>query len=367
YYTSVFNVKYDSQQAIYTDLLKEVDEATNALNASNDKITGDVIYKGDIEKWKRFGNSLMLRLAMRLVKVDENTAKNYATKVVGKTMISNADDAILAHDESGARVTQNRNSQVLLGDGGQEHYYVKWSKTIIDLMKNTADPRLAKVAVTKLFLSDGSKDQNSNFDANPLVQKGMPNGKDLSNVASQNVSSDPAYTTMPEYSSPSPIMLKRNGITFILSYAQTELLLAEAAQRWGVGGSAATHYSNGVKAGITGLAAYDASMAIAPALADAYLTANTFNLASALQQINTQYWLQSNLQMDFYETWSNWRRTGFPMLTPVVYPGNATGGTVPRRFPYPVEEAAKNGANYQAASAAVPGGDKLTGRVWWDK
>ena len=367
YYTSIFNPKYDSQQAIYTDLLKEVDEATNALNANGDKITGDVIYKGDIEKWKRFGNSLLLRLAMRLVKADETTAKAYVTKAVGKTMTSNADDAILAHDESGARVTQNRNSQVLLGDGGQEHYYVKWSKTIIDLMKNTADPRLAKVAVTKLYLNDGNKNQNSNFDANPLVQKGMPNGKDLSNVASQNINSDPAYTTMPDYSSPSPMMLKRNGITFILSYAQTELLLAEAAQRWGIGGSAATHYSNGVKAGITGLSSYDASMAIAPALADTYLLANAFNPASALQQINTQYWLQSNLQMDFYETWSNWRRTGFPALTAVVYPGNATNGTIPRRFPYPVEEAAKNGANYQAASAAVPGGDKLTGRVWWDK
>lgn len=73
------------------------------------------------------------------------------------------------------------------------------------------------------------------------------------------------------------------------------------------------------------------------------------------------------IQLDFYETWSNWRRNGFPVLTPVVFPGNATGGTIPRRFPYPVEEAAKNGANYREASAAVTRGDKLTGRVWWDK
>lgn len=367
YYTSIFNPKYDSQQAIYTDLLKEVDEAINALNASNDKVTGDVIYKGDIEKWKRFGNSLLLRLAMRLVKVDETTAKNYATKVIGKTMTSTADDAFLLHDIAGDRVTQNRNSQVLLGDGGQEHFYVKWSKTFIDLLKNTADPRLGKVAVTKLYLNDGSKTQNSSFDANPLVQKGMPNGKDLGAVPSQNVSSDPFYTTMPDYSSPHPNMLKRNGVTFILSYAQTELLLAEAAQRWAIGGSAATHFNNGVKAGITGLAPYDASMAIPGATADTYLLANAYNSATGLQQINTQYWLQSNIQMDFYETWGNWRRTGFPALTPVVFPGNATNGTIPRRFPYPVEEAAKNGANYQAASSAVPGGDKLTGRVWWDK
>lgn len=367
YYTSNYTPKYDKQQAIYMDLLKEVDEATNALNSAGDKVVGDVIYKGDIEKWKRFGNSFLLRLAMRLVKIDENTAKTYATKVIGKTLTSSSDDAFVMHDTQGDRVTQNRNSQVLLGDGGQEHYYVKWSKTFIDLLKTTADPRLGKVAVTKLYLSDGSKTQNSSFDANPLVQKGMPNGKDLSSVPSQNISSDPFYTTMPDYSSPHPNMLKRNGVTFILSYAQTELLLAEAAQRWGIGGSAATHYNAGVKAGITGLSPYDASMAIAGTVADTYLLANAYNAGTGLQQINTQYWLASNIQLDFYETWSNWRRTGFPVLTPVVFPGNATNGTIPRRFPYPVEEAAKNGANYREAAAAVTGGDNLTGRVWWDK
>ncbi|MOA52084.1 Susd and RagB outer membrane lipoprotein [compost metagenome] len=71
--------------------------------------------------------------------------------------------------------------------------------------------------------------------------------------------------------------------------------------------------------------------------------------------------------LDFYETWCNWRRSGFPVLIPVVYPGNATNGTIPRRFPYPLQEGAENGANYRVASAAVPGGDNLTGRVWWDK
>jgi hypothetical protein len=71
--------------------------------------------------------------------------------------------------------------------------------------------------------------------------------------------------------------------------------------------------------------------------------------------------------LDFYETWSNWRRSGFPVLTPVVYPGNNTGGTIPRRFPYPIVEAGTNTANYNAAHNAVPGGDLLTSRVWWDK
>jgi hypothetical protein len=367
YYKSILTPKYDKQQAIYTDLLKEVDEATNAINLSGDKVIGDVVFNGDLQKWQRFGNSLMLRLAMRLVKVDENTAKAYATKAIGKTMVDNSDNAILNHDVAGGRVTQNRNNQILLGDGGPENYYVKWSKTFIDQLKTTSDPRLGKVAVTKLYLTEGSKDQNPNFDANPAVQKGMPNGKDLSGLAATDIRQDPSFTTFPDYSSPNPGMLRRNGATYILTYGQTELLLAEAAQKWGIGGTAASHYNNGVKAAITCLSAYDATLAIPSVNADAYLLANAYNSTIGLQQINTQYWILSNTMMDFYETWCNWRRSGFPNLTPIVFSGNATNGTIPRRFPYPVSEAAINGVNYKAASAAVPGGDNLTGRVWWDK
>jgi len=71
--------------------------------------------------------------------------------------------------------------------------------------------------------------------------------------------------------------------------------------------------------------------------------------------------------LDFYEAWSNYRRTGYPALIPVNYPNNATNGQIPRRFPYPIAEAAANPTNYAAARAAVSGGDFLTGRVYWDK
>jgi hypothetical protein len=367
YYKSSYTPKYDSQQSIYTDLLKEVEEASNALDAGGDKVTGDIIFGGDIPKWKRFSNTLLLRMAMRLTKVEENTAKAYAQKVIGKTMINNDDNAFIKHDLSGARVTQNRNSQVLLGDGGQENYYTKWSKTFIDLLKATNDPRLAKVAVTKLFPSESGKDQNPAFDANPAVQKGMPNGKDLSGIAGRDVRQDASFTTFPDYSSPNPGMIKRDGLTFIMTYAESEFLLAEAAQRWNIGGSAAAHYKEGLKAAITYLGQYDANMAITEGVADNYATANPYNTAIGLQMINTQMWLHTNTMLDFYESWCNWRRSGYPVLTPVVYPGNATGGTIPRRFPYPADEAAKNGANQSAAAALINGGDKLTGRVWWDK
>jgi hypothetical protein len=365
YYSGNITPKYDKQQDIYADLLKEVEEATAALDPAADKPAGDVFYKGNIDQWKRLGNTLLLRIAMRMTKVDPEKAKAYATKVQGKTMQSNADNAFVMHDVAGARVTQNRNSQVLLGDGGQEHYYVKWSKTFIDFLKSNNDPRLSRVAVTQLYLKDNVKDQNSNAVSDPAVQKGMPNGKDLQNVAAFNIASDPNYTTFPEYSSPNPNMIKRTSPTFVLTYAESELLLADAAARFGVG-NAAEHYNNGVKAAITYLSQYDAALAVPEAEATTYLTAHPYDAGKGLEMINSQYWALTNTMFDFYESWANWRRTDFPKLTPVVYPGNATNGQIPRRFPYPTTEITSNQASYKAAGGGG-GTDNLLGRVWWDK
>ena len=367
FYTGNLSPKYDKQQDIYTDLLKEVDEASAALDASGPAIAGDAIYQGDVTKWKKFGYSLMVRLAMRLTKVDESLAKTYLAKAVGKTMDSNADNAFLKHDETGARVTQNRNSQVLLGDGGQENYYTKWSDTFINLLKAKNDPRLGKVAVTNLYADDKTKKQNANFGTSAAIQKGQPNGKDLSGIAGRDIRQTASFTSFNDYSGPHPAMTSRSGPTIIMTYGETELLWAEAAQRYAIGGSAAARYNNGVKGAMTSLSLYSPALAVSDADASAYLVANPYNTATGLEQINTQYWLHTNTLLDFYESWSNWRRSGFPVLTPVVYPNNATGGTIPRRFVYPVEEAANSAASYNEAVGRLTGGDKLTSRVWWDK
>ena len=220
--------------------------------------------------------------------------------------------------------------------------------------------------MTRLYLSDADKTQNTAYVSTAAAQKGLPNGYDLSGRPGIDVKFAPNYTSFPDYSSPNPNMIKRTGPTFILTYAESELLLAEAAQRFGVG-NAADHYNKGVTAAMTYLTQYDPSMAVAPAEAATYLAAHPYDASRALEQINTQYWAHTNTMLDFYESWSNWRRTGYPALTPVNYPNNATGGTIPRRFPYPTGEITSNPDNYQAARATVPGGDFLTGRVYWDK
>lgn len=97
---------------------------------------------------------------------------------------------------------------------------------------------------------------------------------------------------------------------------------------------------------------------------EAYLANNPYSSATALEQIGTQYWIATFL--DEYEAWSNWRRTGYPDLTPVNYYGNVTNGTIPRRFTYPTSESTINSTNYEEAVSGLSNGDAMTSRVWWD-
>lgn len=348
-YSQVYFPVYDEQSKIYADLLKEIEEATNALDPAGDKPPGDLYYNGDVEKWKRFGNTLLLRTAMRLTKVAPATAQEYVKKVVGKTMQDNSDNALVKHDASGGRVTVNRFSLVFgLNDIAP---FTRLSKTYIDFLKNNNDPRLGVIA------------QLGNGDRTPANQKGMPNGYDQQG-GPNNITNAPGFTGLNDYSFVSPPFLKLDAPTLALTYAEAELLLADAAQRWNIAGSAQTHYDNGVKAAITQYSVFGADAAVEDNAAAAYLAAHPYNAAKGLEMINTQFWAAT--LFNGYEAWNNWRRTGYPQLTPVAYPGNLTNGTIPRRLTYPLAEASDNPVNYKKASESVPGGDKLTSRVWWD-
>ena len=161
------------------------------------------------------------------------------------------------------------------------------------------------------------------------------------------------------------VFLKLNGATVLVTYAQCELLLAEAAKRgWSVGGTAEDHYKKGVTAAMKQLSQYDAAGAISDADILTYLTAHPYVDANGYAQINTQYWAACFL--DWYETWAKWRRSGYPVLTPVNYTGNATGGQIPRRMLYPASESSANGTNYEEVIARQGANNFLT-RVWWDK
>lgn len=354
YYQSIYAAAYDKQQDIYTDLLKEVSEATDSLDPNADYPTGDVFYSAagtsQIAEWQAFGNTLLLRMAMRLTKVDPTTAQKYVTQVQGLTMQSNNDNAIVQHAQG--TETQNRDSWSIIGEDSAD---LKLSSTYIDSLQFNNDPRLPWMSV--IFATE---------DTSSADQLGLPPGYILGGTnPALDITQTATYpaTGMQGYSRFNDNILSLTSPNLILTYAESEFLLADAAKRWGIGGDPSIHYNNGVHAAIDQLQAFGANLSDADG--DAYLAAHPYDDANGgLSQINTQFWLCTVLNE--YEAWCNWRRTGYPALTPTNYPGNVTGGTIPRRLEYPASEKVTNGANYNAAVANLPGGDLLTSRMWWD-
>ena len=346
--------KYDPQSEIYADMLAKPEAAATGLNPAGSTYGGgDLMYQGDVGQWRKFANSMMLRLGMRLVKVDPGAAQNWVQKAIaGGTMESNDDIAYVPHnDPSGWR---NGNGQVFLADGSP-----RLSKFFVDWMVAHGDPRLEVYGTIPVAGAD------------PV---GMPNGKAAGSSDPVNgIENDPSWVScdggaspcgMDVYMQPNPVIQGWDDPMFFMTYAEVELLKAEAAVRGWHSGDPATHYANGVRAAMQYLSMYGAEASISDADIDAYLSANPYDGANAMQQINEHIWAATLLNE--YEGYANWRRTGYPELTPVVFPGNVTGGTIPRRMRYREAEAVANPENYSAA-VSRQGPDEFTTRMWWDK
>lgn len=343
----IFTPKYDAQSDIYADMLKEL-EVASALLGSNSGTSSfgsaDLLFQGDLAKWKKFANSMMLRLGFRLIKVDPTAAQNWVSKaILGGVMESNADIVYFQHAATPG-TSQNGNSI-----GFSQDAAIRLSNTFVDFMQTRNDPRLSILATRK---SDGSN--------NPTNLIGLPNGLD-SNLLQQLTGENDTNS----YAEPSVIVKGFAAPMFWQTYAEVEFMLAEAAERWGLaGGDPEPHYNTGVRAAMKMLEIYGSEAVIDDADIDAYLLANPFDTTNAIKQINTQYWAATFL--NDYESYSNWRRSGFPVLIPVNYPGNATNSTIPRRMTWDESEKTNNTTHYNAAIAAQ-GADLLTTRVWWDK
>lgn len=362
----IFFPKYDEQQAIYTDLIKEFTEAGAALNTSGTIETADVLYGGNIAQWKKFAYSLLLRAGMRLSKVDPAKAEQTVkAAVAGGVILTNADNAIMRHD-------QNFQGPIggMLNSTEAANFYL--AKPFVDQLKNTNDPRLSAIAIRYKGATSGSQTGSGQNPANgttaPTDQIGMPIGFDNSSIVAR--ASADGLASFYDYSQVDRRrMAKPTAPTFYVTAAQTQLLLAEARHKgWITTGTAAQYYADGIKAHMDQMALYDAGSAVAPAARDIFVAANPLIPGQELQQINTQYWIASFLNGP--EAFANFRRSGFPALTPNPYnqPNNpdVPNGTFIRRITYPTSELSVNTENLNAA-LAKQGPDKLSTRVWWDK
>jgi len=359
YDEGIFFPVFDRQKDIYLDMLKELSEAAEGFDKNQtDKIfnSQDIIYDGDVDKWKKFAYSLMLRLAMRISLVDASTAQVYVTEAInGGVFTGNADNARVPR-ASGPNTFINSNgiSMWLNPDFGATK--AKLSDTFIDFLRDNNDPRL--MIITSGIGQFGSSDKI----VDPALQKGMPNGFDASSIREyEGVMEDVDVETT--YSKVNELLLDLDDPNLFQTYAEVEFLLAEAAVRGWHSADPADHYNKGVRAAMQMYDIFDPSLTVSDAEVDAYLAAHPYDTDKGLEMIGTQYWVATFL--NFYETYANWRRTGFPVLEPVNYPGNHTNGTIPRRMIFEKAAVSRNEANYQAAINRM-GGDELTTKVWWD-
>ena len=338
---------YDTQQSIYTGLFATLTSAAKDVAASTDAGLGkaDIIYGGNVTKWAKFANSLHARLALRIVNVDPATAdKELRGAIAGGLMNSNGDNAQLKWPGDGIF----DNPWAVNFKTRDDH---RISKTLMDILQGNADPRLAIYAqpiANGTYV--GAPNGLSTSAAAPFVAGASRPGAVLYPGAT-------VYGTYGGKGSSTP--------SLIMSYAEVQFILAEAAER-GIAGLtpalAQGYYKGGVTASIqqwSGLS----GQPVAQSAIDAYLAQPAIAYAAGtdgLKQIALQRWIA--LFTDGGTAWAEYRRT----CQPALVPGPAALTTyIPRRFYYPTTETSANGANLNAAITRQ-GVDNFSTRIWWN-
>lgn len=322
-------VSYDTQEEVYRTFLADLAAAEAMLDPAGVTITaGDLIY-GDagsqaeqVEQWRRFANSLRMRMAMRLSDaLSTFAADEFASAYAAGGFESNDDSAILWYLDNGV----NRHPVFNLYLSPIKH---SLSSTLVDTLQSLADPRLPVYA-----RQNGAG-----------VYRGAPNAS-LPHEDPESVSLIGDFYS----SADAPGVLQ--------SYAEVLFLQAEAAERGWITASAAALYEAGIRASMefNGVAAQDI---------DDYLAQPEVAYQggqAGLDQIALQKWI--DLFGQGLEAYAEWRRTGIPVLQPG--PDALNGGLIPVRLFYPASEQSLNEAAVNEAIARQDGATMNT-RVWWD-
>lgn len=399
YLKEIYNPKYDTQEDIYNDFFSELKDAASALNAANDRITGDVIYNGDVAKWIKLANSLRLRYAMRISDVaPEKARKEFEDALAseGGVLTSGSDDALIKYmdisfsfgQDSYTDYRGNALSQLLFGnDPANNPSYL--CSTFFNQLYNTKDPRTFMIA---RFYYDGLMSQTSPDNridlTDEITGKGIamnpcqpgafsydpwPQGYDsdmMKEIAKTNPSVE---TTMARETEPKLAnnFLRGDNPGVVMTCAEVNLLLAEASlKKWNTGGTVEGFYSKGVRAAMDFLADNYGYDRISDNDFNTYIadngTGHTEQQAKAA--INTQAWILHFTNPA--ECWANVRRSGYPRLkSPAEYGFGQylTGGKdIPVRLCYPTLESSYNKPGYDEALKRMGGKDSWNTHVWWD-
>lgn len=353
YVSQNFYPKYDPQKDIYAGLVSDIEKGISLLDQQKPGIQGDIIYQGNIDKWKRFANSLLLRLGMRMEKTDPTLARSVVGKAVQNGVMQGTADICMVQHSSAKSATENPVGSVFKSHGLVNSGAVKISRTFMNHLQSTNDPRIRVYCA----LPDGNN--------NPSDQKGLPNGYDILSI----FEGEPDYRSLADYSTLNPAtLLQLDAPTIHMTYAEVELLKAEAILKGWITGDAGESYRKAVRSSMEQHAYYGTEGIIEETEITDYLTQDLFGkaptLESKLSVLGSEFWVATFL--NGYESYANWRRTGYPILFPVSFSGSPNKGRIPRRFTYPTEEYSVNPANVKEA-VERQGADALSTRMWWDK
>ncbi len=317
---------YDSQQSIYNGILMTLSSAVGSIDEAAGVGTsfggGELIYSGDMAKWKKFGTSLMLRAAMRIADADAGTAQTYVQQAAGGDLITdNADNALwvfspeasIANPLFDDNVTQNRDDFNI-------------SKELVDALNAAGDPRLNAYA--------------SPTPAGDIV--GLPYG----------LNDQDAFALKATTSRPSDRVRQATEPAVMIDAAEVHFLLAEAVQRGMITGDAAQLYADGIAQSMNYWGISD------QAAIDDYVSANAYDGSNWKASLGLQKWFA--FYMNGLQAWAEHRRLDEPQLLPA--PAGLIN-SIPVKLPYPVDEQATNGANLNAVTSNP---DDLTARMWWD-
>lgn len=327
------NPKYDSQQDIYNEIFQLLNAALEDFK--NESIfkpgTHDLVYNGNMANWERLAYTLKARYHMRLSNApgeNKQERAQLALNAIQYGLGSNAHNALFQYfTEPGSQ-----NPWYQFAIGGRWDDRDRLSANYVDLLKSLNDPRLPVQARPAIA-----------FIADSIVYRGFPNG--MPDGIRNQISQIGTYYSAPD----APL--------YLLHYPEAKFIEAEATLI--VHGAAAADpiYREAIRAHMD-------KLEVGPSDRDKYIDAlpnlGTLSYDIAHDHIMTQKYIANFLSP---EVWSDWRRTSYPILTPVTHAAKVD--EIPRRFPYPLNEWQYNADNVTATGVPL-GYESMKSRVWWD-
>lgn len=317
--------KYDDAKSIYTDLLNRLQESLAQINVSHPGFgTQDIVYNGDMGKWKKFGGSLLLKLGVQVADADNAMAQTAIQLAISNGVMESDEDSYRLN-YPGSEPNVNPLWVDLVASGRKDFVA---ANTIIDYMNDLEDPRREK-----------------------YFRQNLGDGVYLGGVYGN-------ATPFRSYTQISDTLHEKSYPGNLLDVTETKFLLAEAAAKgFSVGGTVESFYEEAIKESF-------AFWGLSEAEADAYLANPKVNFATAegtwKEKLGKQFYLA--LYNKGFDAWTVYRRLDSPKMNVAA----TSGLNVPTRFTYPTAERNLNGANNSAAATAI-GGDKLDTKLFWDK